>query len=186
MDQKNAGSGLAPFIEGERLYLRGTSLSDADDKYCRWMNDEQVTQYLESRFYPHSVDSIASYISQVNESSDSVLFAIVVKDENAHVGNIKIGSIDWIHRYADVGVMIGEKAYWGRGLATEAIQLVVDYAFNKLNLRRLEAGCYANNVASIRAFQKAGFIEEGRLRQRYFWKGDYVDRVCLGIVRAKD
>jgi RimJ/RimL family protein N-acetyltransferase len=183
MDQKTEGSGLAHFIEGERIYLRGVCLSDAGEHYCRWMNDDRVTRYLESRFYPHSVKRIASYISQVNESSDSVFLAIVVKDKNIHIGNIKVGSINWIHRYADVGIVIGERDFWGQGLATEAIKLVVGYAFNKLNLRRLEAGCYANNPASIRAFQKAGFVEEGRLRQRYFWRGQYVDRVCLGIVR---
>jgi ribosomal-protein-alanine N-acetyltransferase len=184
MDQKKAENCPVPFIEGERIYLRGVCLSDADENYYRWMNDDKVTQYLESRFYPHSVESIASYISQVNESSDSVFLAVVAKEKNVHIGNIKIGSINWIHRYADVGIMIGEKAYWGQGLATEAIKLVVDYAFNKLNLRRLEAGCYANNLASIRAFQKAGFTEEGRLKQRYFWNGEYVDRVCLGIIRG--
>jgi RimJ/RimL family protein N-acetyltransferase len=184
MDQRKNETLPASFIEGERIYLRGVYLSDANENYRRWMNDDQVTQYLESRFYPHSVESIASYISHVNESPDSVLLAIVIKDKNAHIGNIKIGSINWIHRFADVGIMIGEKAYWGQGLATEAIKLVVDYAFNKLNLRRLEAGCYANNPASLRAFQKAGFIEEGRLKQRYFWNAEYVDRVCLGIVRG--
>lgn len=182
MEHRKTERSLAPFIEGVNICLRGVCSSDANANYCSWMNDTEVTQYLESRFYPHSVESIASYISQVNASSDSVLFAIVVKDKDIHIGNIKVGSINWIHRYADVGILVGAKAYWGKGFATEAIKLMVDYAFKKLNLHRLEAGCYSNNIASIKAFKNAGFTEEGRLKERYFWHGEYVDRVCLGIV----
>jgi len=183
MEERKTERSLAPFIEGVNIYLRGVYSLDANANYCSWMNDTEVTQYLESRFYPHSVESIASYISQVNASSDSVLLAIVVRDKDIHIGNIKVGSINWIHRYADVGILIGDKTYWGKGFAVEAIKLVVDYAFKKLNLHRLEAGCYSNNIRSIKAFKKAGFIEEGCLKQRYFCDGGYVDRVCLGILR---
>lgn len=174
----------APFIEGERISLGGVSPCDVGENYRRWMNDDQVTQYLESRFLSQSLADIKVFVNHVNKSSDSVLFAIAVKKDGLHIGNIKLGSIHWIHGVADVGIMIGEKAFWGQGLATEAIKLVVDYGFNMLNLRRLEAGCYSNNQASIRAFQKAGFVEEGRLRRRYFWKGEYVDRVCLAIIKG--
>ena len=183
MDKNKLKTLPIPFIEGERIYLRGIRSQDAEGDYCSWMNDPEVTRYLESRFYPRSTENIASYITQVNESSDSVLFAIVVRDGNIHIGNIKIGSINWIHRYTDVGLLIGSKTHWGNGFASEAIKLVVDYTFKKLNLRRLEAGCYSTNIASINAFKKAGFIEEGRLKKRYFFEGDYVDKVCLGLVR---
>jgi RimJ/RimL family protein N-acetyltransferase len=183
MERRKTERILAPFLDGQNIYLRAVCSSDANNNYCRWMNDTEVTQYLESRFYPQSVESIASYISKVNASSDSVFFAIVLKDKDIHIGNIKIGSINWIHRYADVGILIGDKTCWGKGFGVEAIKLVVDYAFKKLNLRRLEAGCYSNNIRSIKAFKKAGFIEEGCLRQRYFCEGGYVDRVCLGVVR---
>lgn len=182
MDPKKAEACPAPFIEDARIYLRGIYSSDANATYCSWMKDTEVTLYLESRFYPHSVESIASYISQVNASADSVLCAIVVKDKDIHIGNIKVGSINWIHRYADIGILIGDKTYWGKGFAVEAIKLVVDYAFTKLNVHRLEAGCYGN-IRSMKAFKKAGFIEEGCLKQRYYCDGGYVDRVCLGIVR---
>jgi len=183
MEQKKTERNLPHFIDGVNIYLRGVFASDANANYCKWMNDTEVTQYLESRFYPHSVESITSYISQVKASSGSVLLAIVAKDKNIHIGNIKLGSINWIHRYADVGILIGDKTYWGKGIAVEAIKLVIEYAFKKLNLHRLEAGCYSNNIASIKAFKKAGFIEEGCLKQRYFFNGGYVDRVCLGILR---
>lgn len=185
MDEKKFKTLPVPLIDGKRIYLRGIRPQDAEGDYCRWMNDNEVTRYLESRFTPHSVQSIASFITQVNESSDSVLFAIVVRDGNTHIGNIKIGSINWIHHYADVGLLIGSKAHWGKGFATEALNLVVEYAFRELNLHRLEAGCYSNNIGSIKAFKKAGFIEEGIMEERYLCEGEYVDRACLGLVNKR-
>ena len=71
----------------------------------------------------------------------------------------------------------------GKGLATEAIGLTVDFAFKKLNLRKIISAVYANNPGSIKAFKKNGFSIEGRTKKRYFYRGDYVDSILLGITR---
>ena len=110
--------------------------------------------------------------------------AIVASEDDSHIGNIKIHRIDFYHRFAEISLIIGEKAYWGTGYGTEAIQLAVAFAFDTLNLRRLAAGVYANNAASIRAFKKAGFFEEGLKKEHRFFKGTYVDEAQLAILRA--
>lgn len=170
------------FIEGQRIYLREVSLADVDRDYCRWMNDAEITQYLESRFEKWSVKKLKDYVSKILKNPDYVFFAIISKDENKHIGNIKIGPINRIHNFADVGIVIGERSYWGKGFATEAIKLVVNYAFNTLNLHKLTAGVYANNVGSIKAFQKAGFLVEGRRKKHFSLDGNYVDGMLLGII----
>jgi RimJ/RimL family protein N-acetyltransferase len=171
------------FVEGERICLHEIQLSDANKNYCNWMNDPEINQYLESRFERWSVSKLRRYISDVKRNPDNVFLTIVSKDGNKHIGNIKIGPINRRHRYADVGVIIGEKSFWGKGIATEAVKLVVDYAFNKLNLHKLTAGAYNCNIGSIKAFKKAGFSVEGVRRKQYLCDGDYVDGVLLGIVR---
>ncbi|MEW5766976.1 MAG: GNAT family protein [bacterium] len=176
---------IKPFIEGERIYLREVRLSDVNGDYYSWMNDNEVTQYTESRFYPYSREKIENFITKIEKEGDSVFLAIIVKEGDKHIGNIKIGPINWIHRFADVGIIIGERTCWGKGFGTEAIRLVVDYAFNKLNLHKLTAGCYVNNPSSIRAFKKAGFIEEGTRTKQYFYKGEWVDGILLGILNQK-
>src|SRR3972149_2198414 len=111
------------FIEGNRIYLRDISLSDAYNKdYCKWMNDQEVVQYTESRFQKHTVRTLRSYILHVN-SSNNVFLAIVLKDGDRHIGNIKIGSINPVHHTADIGIIIGDKSCWGKGYGTEAIRL---------------------------------------------------------------
>jgi RimJ/RimL family protein N-acetyltransferase len=171
------------FIEGERIYLREIRLSDANKNYRDWMNDPEINQYLESRFERWSVSKLRRYISDIKRNPDNVFLTIVSKDGNKHIGNIKIGPINRSHRYADVGVIIGEKSFWGKGIATEAIKLVVDYAFNKLGLHKLTAGAYSCNISSIRAFKRAGFSVEGVRKKHCLCNGNYVDSVLLGIVR---
>ena len=88
-------------------------------------------------------------------------------------------------RSTSTGILIGEEDYWAREYATDAIGLVVDYAFRKLNLHRPTAGVYAINQASVRAFLKAGFTEEGRRKSHTYCDGQYVDTVLVGTVRIE-
>lgn len=172
------------FIEGKRIYLREVRLSDVNEQYYRWLNDGEVSQFLETRFFPQSLASIEKYVENLSISCDSVFLAIIIKKTNKHIGNIKIGSINWIHRFADVALVLGDKTNWGKGYATEAIKLIVDYAFTTLNLHRLNAGIYANNVGSLKAFLKAGFKEEGTQRKARFFRDKYVDEKIVGIVNT--
>lgn len=172
-----------PFLEGENIYLREVRESDVNENYYRWMNDPDVTRYLESRFYPNSLEELRCYVTERSKDSSDVFLAIILKNGNRHIGNIKLGTIDWIHRFADVALLVGEKDYWGKGYASETIQLITDYAFNTLNLHKLTAGCYDLNHGSAKAFQKAGFQIEGVRKHHYFYDGRYIDSVILGIVR---
>jgi RimJ/RimL family protein N-acetyltransferase len=171
------------FIDGERIYLREIRLSDANKNYRNWMNDPEINQYLESRFEKWSIKKLKDYISEVKKNSACLFLAIVTKDKNRHIGNIKIGPINQVHKFADVGIIIGEKSFWGKGFATEAIKLVVEYAFNKLKLHKLTAGAYSCHTASIKAFEKAGFSDEGVRKKHYLYNGNYIDGKLLGIVR---
>lgn len=162
------------------MYLRELRPSDVKEHYCRWMNDQEVVQYLESRFSPHSIESLREYVSQKASSTDEMLFAIVLKADERHIGNIKLGPIDWIHRSAQTGIIIGEKDQWGQGYATEAILAISRFAFSALNLRKLSAGCYEPNRGSVKAFERAGFVQEGILRAHYFCNGNYVDGILFG------
>ncbi len=173
------------FIEGDLLRMRELRLSDVNEDYYRWMNDPEATQYLESRFFPQSIEDIQSYVRGQQARRDSVIFALILKEGNRHVGNMKLGNISWIHRHADVGMLIGEKDCWGKGVGREAMRLITDYAFGVLNLHRLTAGIYATNTGSLTMTLKAGWQEEGRRREMYFYKGEYVDSILVGILRSE-
>ena len=171
------------YIAGERIYLREVQIEDANDNYCRWMNDPEVTRFTESRFSDYTIEKLKDYIRYITSNNDNIFFAIVLKDNNTHIGNIKIGSINWIHRFSETGLIIGEKKCWGKGYATEAIKLACEYAFRQVDLHKLLAGCYINNKGSIRAFEKAGFTLEGTLKKHFLYKGEYIDSVILSKIQ---
>ena len=169
-------------LESERLLLRPVELTDVNETYRSWMNDPVVMQYTESRFQTHSLEQIRQYVLSVQADAGSRFFAIVEKQSGKHIGNIKIGHIHPVHRHGDVGIIIGDKASWGKGYATESLRLVAGYARESLKLHKLTAGIYANNIGSIQAFLNAGFVVEGRFSRHWFCDGEYVDGLQMGLL----
>lgn len=172
----------AGHLEGKRMLLREVVPADADGPYLRWMNDPQITRYLESRFRAYSAGDLRLYVQAQLEHPDTLFLALVLRDGARHIGNVKLGPIDRHHRRADIGILVGERDCWGRGYATEAIELLAFYALGILELNKLTAGAYASNVGSIRAFEKAGFRVEGVRRAHFLTDGRPEDQVLLGLV----
>ena len=170
---------------GPRLYLREVLATDVSENYCRWMNDPEVTRYLESRFHSQTLEDIRAYVLQMQQSSDTLFLAILLKEKDTQIGNIKLGPINPNHRFADIGILIGEKTHWGKGYATEAIRLLSQYAFEKLQIHRLTAGAYANNPGSWRAFEKAGFLREATEHKKWLCEGRHVDGICLSLLQSQ-
>jgi [ribosomal protein S5]-alanine N-acetyltransferase len=166
-------------IDTERLVLRDVVPADATERYAGWMNDADVTRYMETRFSRHSVDGLRAYIAGMQRKADTLFLAIVLRDGNIHIGNIKLGPVDRVHGTADVALMIGDRNAWGRGFAAEAIRAVSEHGFTQMGVRKLTAGCYAGNVGSQRAFEKAGYHVEGHRRAQYFCDGTFEDGVLM-------
>ena len=105
---------------------------------------------------------------------------IVVDDVT--IGYGQIGDIDTRNQKCDVGVVIGERAYWSRGIGTAAARAVTEIAFAKLGMHRAVAVASARNPASIRCFERIGYVEEGRLRDANLRDGQYVDLVVMSVL----
>lgn len=174
----------APIATGDRLFLRVLRTADVGDRYLAWMRDPIVTRFLESRFTTWTKERLTTYVRSMENDPDNVLLAIVTND-GRHIGNVKLGPVDRAHGTADLGILIGEASEWGRGFATEAIDLAVGYAFEVLDLRKVTAGCYATNGAAMAAFRKADFAEEGVRKGQYRSDRGLVDLVLLGRLRAE-
>lgn len=170
------------FLNGERIYLREVRIEDVDGEYYNWLNDPEITQFLETRFTPQSREQMKEYVRNMDGKANEIFLAICLKQNGEHIGNIKLGPINTIHKFADISLLIGNRSCWGKGFATEAIGLIKAYGFGVLGLNRLAAGAYEQNTGSIRAFEKNGFSIEGQLKSHFFSQGKYVDRILMGIV----
>ncbi len=170
------------FLVGDKLYLRHLEEADLTDEYIAWLHDPDVTRFLETGRFPTTPEALRAYLRRF-ETGDDLAFAIVDKASDVHVGNVALNHVHRVHRTADTGLMIGRKEFWGRGFAFEAWSLLIEHAFERLNVRKVVAGVIAANVASHRVLLRLGFKEEGVLRAHYFADGAYRDGVVLGMFR---
>jgi len=168
-------------MRGKQIYLRPVRLSDVNERYVRWMNDPEVVRSLEVRLQPQSLESVYAYVASLLGKNFEPFFAICTIDGDEHIGNIKVGPINEFHRSADVSLVIGEKNWWGKGIASEAIGLITAHAFRDLGLNKLKAGCYSDNEGSARAFERNGWRREGLLRSQVLRDGNALDVILLGI-----
>lgn len=166
-------------IVGERIFLEPLNDERISSDYIRWMQDQDILQYLTGRQGEYSEGELKDYVAQMNKSPHDHLFGIFLKKESTHIGNIKIGNIDFLHKFADLGLIIGNKSLWGKGYATEAITLATQYAFNGLNMNKLTAGMIVDNVGSYKAFLKAGYREVGRLTRHVLFEGRYTNTILV-------
>lgn len=173
------------FLAGEKIYLRPLEKADLNDNYLAWLNDPEVTRYLETGVFPTTLQDLERFYESVTGSRSQVIFAIVARKSHQHLGNIKLGPIDWIHRRGTLGILIGEKKFWGRGIGQEATRLMVDYAFARLNLNRVTLGVVAEHESAVRCYEKVGFKVEGRGREDIFKDGEYKDRLWMGLLRSE-
>lgn len=166
-------------INGERIMLRIITISDVSDQYVDWLNSRNINQFLESRFSNHTKYTLRKDIQKILKDKNTLFFTIIDKSTKKHIGNIKLGTINFHHKLGEIGLMIGDENFWGQGYGSEAISLISHYAFTNLNLHKLTAGAYVNNTGSIRAFKKALFHEEGRRKKHFYFKRKYVDYILL-------
>lgn len=170
---------------GTRIMLREYRRDDLP-WIRQWVNDPEVVSYLSDIFlYPHAMESTELYLESMLEGrSDSRGFVIADLTTEAYIGQVNLDSIDWKNRVGKIGIVIGSTDHMGLGLGTEAMKLLVDFAFLEMNLNRLELEVYDFNERAIRSYLKCGFKEEGRLRERLYKHGRYLDVIQMGILKS--
>lgn len=173
------------FLEGGSVTLRPLRPEDINERYVSWLNDPEVTRYLEVGRFPSTIRDLERFHEACSASRNAVMLAVCLRDGGRHVGNIELGRIDWVHRHADIGILIGEKDQWGQGVGSEALVLMLAYAFDRLDLKKIIMGAYSSHAAAIRMYERAGFRVEGQLTSMLNDNGIWVDKVILGMTQAE-
>ena len=164
------------------LYLETLRNDNCDfESYLKWINDYEVTKFTMSRFQSYSLEDLKKYISNANESG--FLFGIFF--ENKHIGNVRVHKIVPINATCELGLIIGEKKLWGKGLATKVINIIKKFVFEYLNLFKIKIEIVDINKASMRAFQKNGFKIVGRMEKEFFIEGKRYDTVWMEVINER-
>lgn len=149
------------FRQGKLVYLRPLKPLDAPTLQ-RWVNDQNVMQYM-MRVHPASEREENEWIENQGKSQTDIPLAIVTVEGSKLIGTIGLHRINLVHRTATTGTMIGDKEYWGKGYGTEAKMLLLDLAFNALDLHSILSHVLSSNGRSLAYGKKCGYEEIGRI-----------------------
>lgn len=160
-----------PVIEGERVRLVPHTPEMAE-VFVRWFADREVTRWM-GRICPPSLAEEQEWLAGQGKRENDIVWTIQVEEQP--IGAVGIHAINWQHRRAATGTMIGEKSQWGKGYGSEAVRLRTQFAFEQLGLEKLMTEVFAENAASRRALEKAGYRQYGIARRHYFRHGRWQD-----------
>jgi diamine N-acetyltransferase len=173
-------------IYGELVRLRAMEREDTKMAY-EWVNDPEVTRNL-ALYLPMSNQDEEQWFERVTHGDPNERpLAIEVRDgaDWKLIGNCGVFNIEWVNSNAELGILIGEKSAWNKGYGTEVMTLLLRHCFETLNLNRVFLRVYTDNGRGIRAYQKAGFVEEGRMREAVFKHGRYDDVIIMSVLRSE-
>ena len=171
-------------LVGSRCYLSPLSHEDAA-AHTVWENDLEVAIPLGDEAYtPTSLEKMHEQIDGALRNQAHV-FSIVDSESEQTIGRCMLTNLDAINRSAMLGIMIGDKAFQNRGYGQESVRLLLDYAFNLLNLNNVMLGTFSFNARAIAAYKRVGFKEIGRRRQSRIIAGKMYDDVLMDILASE-
>ena len=185
---------------GDMVRLRALEREDIPT-FVAWFNDPEVREHL-LLYTPMSRAQEERWCERMLERENDFLFGIEAQDAEdadllpssperltgglwALVGNIGLHGVDWKNRGATLGIVLGQRDCWGRGIGVEAIRIMLRFAFHELGLHRVQLEVFVPNRRAQRAYHKVGFRREGIRRQAFFQDGRYVDCLMLAMLREE-
>ncbi|MFQ5407757.1 MAG: GNAT family N-acetyltransferase [Anaerolineales bacterium] len=173
-------------IYGTNIRLRAIERDDLP-RFVAWFNDPEVREGLELGLPMSIADEEQWYERMLQNDRAAHPLAIDVRDGERwqHVGSCGFMNIKKVAHNAELGIVIGDKAYWDKGYGTEVMHTLLRHGFGTLNLHRIYLRVFDNNPRAIKVYLRAGFTEEGRLREDRYHDGRYNDTIVMGILHAE-
>lgn len=175
---------MTAFFNGKKIDLRALSEADVPVWY-QWFNDPEVTRLMNKGWSSNTEQAQREFLHRLSRSEEDLQWGVVFHATGELIGTVGLHKMSRIHRHASVSILIGNKKYWGQGLAGEAVGLVTRYSFTGLDMHKLFTGIWADNTGSLKAFEKNGYVVEGRICEKYFKDGIYHDEIILGLTHAQ-
>ena len=172
------------FISGEKIYLRPLEVETDLELLYKGENDPQVRDALFLAL-PASRENLRNRLQEWTKSKEIIAFTIIEPRTESPIGMTAFFRVDYIHRAAVFYLALLNSTYWGKGFGSEVTYLMVEYAFNTLNLNRIQLHVCAENSAAIKIYQKVGFNREGILRQAMYRQGAFVDFWVMGFLKSE-
>lgn len=172
-----------PILRGEHVYLRASERSDIPN-FVRWLNDAETSSFLNMRA-PMSEAMEEKWFDGMVErqGKDHYHYVICLLENDRPIGSLALFDVDHVNGSAGIGISIGEKALWGKGYGTDAMNALLDFGFGMLRLERLWLEVYDFNKRARRSYDKSGFVSEGIERHAVYKQGRYLDVELMSMLR---
>ncbi|QTC43027.1 GNAT family N-acetyltransferase [Bacillus sp. V3] len=166
--------------------LRELTMDDAEDRY-RWCLDKEVTKHLNmpEKYPPFSMEETRNWINMCMNRTNGYEQKAIVTEEGTHIGWIDLKHIDHLNKHAELGIAIGDKAYWGKGYGLAAMKEMLQWGFNELGLNKIWLRVEVDNEKAIKSYLRMGYVEEGILRHDRLRNGEFVDRLRMSILQSE-
>jgi RimJ/RimL family protein N-acetyltransferase len=184
MTKKRDTNTKMPFLIGKSVYLRSVEMSDASI-IQRWHNDPELRKCARCGGLPVTIMGEKKDIKIARDSDDEAYLMIVKKLGDQPIGFIRVNWLTNPSRNVWLRIIIGDKKSWGKHYAGNALQLVLEWLFNELNIHRISLETYATNKRALKFFKKVGFRQEGIAREAHFSDGDFYDIICFGLLKKE-
>src|SRR3989344_1749226 len=172
---------IDPIVAGPRIYLRHTRLDDIDKGWLEWINDTELTRYLMTK-PPISREKLVEFFLS-SQPPQTYMMAVCDKETDEYIGNARISKVDYVNQHATYGRLIGNRAYYGKGIGKEVIMLILKFGFSVLGLHRMYAGALASNQASIHSNLKSGLRHEGTQRGAVRKGNEHLDILWFSVLK---
>lgn len=172
-----------PYEIGESIYLRSLEAEDIEGPWYEWFSDYELTKFLGDRFLPNSKKKQADFFNSINDHS-SIIFAIIDKETDKHIGVCSLSGVNWFHRYSDIALIMGSKEPQHKVVAIEAMRLLLNIAFVRLKLLNLRASYAVTNLPSATLLSLFRFEKVGLYKNLCYFDGKYTDVGLSQLTRS--
>lgn len=168
-------------LEKDGVYLRLLSGDDLERTYI-WMNDPEIMAALSRHVFVFRGKQQKWFASLADDKSKFV-FAICLVVDDSHIGNVSLSGVNYINRNCRYSIFLGDGKHRGKGYGRIATELIMDYAFDYLNLHKVYLKTSSTNSGAVKLYEKLGFVKEGVLHEQEFINGKYVDKILFAFFK---
>lgn len=173
-----------PYEIGKTIYLRTPTKNDIYENWYQWFSDPETTEFLIDRWWPNSVENQEIFFNQIIQNRSSLVLSVCDKKTDKHIGVCSLGSINWVHRNADISLVVGEKKFKNGVIAVEIMSLLIKIAFKRINLLNLRSVFVKSHPHTPTLLKLFKFKEVGTLKDYFFYNDKYIDVVISQLQRT--
>ena len=159
-------------IYSDRCKLVSFDINLVGDRYLSWLRSEKINKYLIKPNNRITKEEVLDYCTNLIQSKNDIFLSIIALSSEKHIGNVRIGPIDFVNKVCNFSIMLGDENYHGKGYGTKIVKSCIDYSFESLNMKKFTLVVDSENISAIKVYKKNNMILESVIKEKPLSKND--------------